>query len=234
MKVKFKVVEGPGAGREFRIPLPKCLVGRSQDCHLRLKSEAISRHHCLVHVREGRVLVHDLRSRSGTYVNGRQVQMDCELKSGDELRLGPLVVQIQIDQERTVPPAATVIGASAPTVAHRSEPSIPLEDSTIAEWIDQADAIAQARRVGDPGTRRLELKPTNRPEVTGSEGQSEASPETSGAQRQTAASSAVEYRVATLRDHNRTPGKLPTPAETGSKDSSDAAAKMLRRYFHGR
>lgn len=151
MKVKFKVVDGPGAGREFGIPLPKCLIGRLQDCHVRLKSEAISRHHCVVYVRGGELHVRDLRSRNGTYVNDRQVQRECELRDGDELRLGPLVVKIQIDHERNASLTPTANRARAIAVGHQSKTPCPLDDGSIAEWVEQADAIAQARRLNDPG-----------------------------------------------------------------------------------
>ncbi|MCY2991857.1 MAG: DUF1207 domain-containing protein [Planctomycetota bacterium] len=60
MNVKLKVLHGARAGKELGIPTPECLVGRSQDCHLQPKSEAISRHHCVVYVRDGRVFVRDL------------------------------------------------------------------------------------------------------------------------------------------------------------------------------
>lgn len=234
MKVKFRVVEGPGAGREFRIPIPKCVIGRSQDCHLRLNSEAISRHHCVVHVCAGKVFVRDLKSRNGTYVNGRQVPRDGELVNGDELRLGPLVVQIHIDHERHAFPAATVHEAGATTACHPSEARCPSEDGAVADWVEQADAIAQAQRLGDPETRRFELKAANRPKAQpGRPERSEASPESSGSREEAATSSVAEERVARLRDHNRTPGKLPIPEEIPSKDSSEAAAKMLKRFFGG-
>lgn len=233
MKVKFKVVDGPGARREFRIPLPKCLIGRNQDCHLRLKSEAISRHHCVVYVRGGKLLVQDLRSRNGTHVNDRLVQGECELGNGDELRLGPLVVKIQIDHERNASLTPTVNGASAIAVGYQAKAPCPLDDSSIAEWVEQADAIAQARRLNDPDTRRFEPRATDQPKVQpGSHAPSDANDqETTEGQEHATASSALERPVPKLRDQTTGPGKLPVPVATPSKDSSEAAENALKRFF---
>ena len=56
MKVKLKVLKGSGAGKEIRIPTPKCLIGRSDECHMRPKSEAVSRRHCVLYVKDGKVV----------------------------------------------------------------------------------------------------------------------------------------------------------------------------------
>lgn len=54
-----------------------CTVGRAQDCYVQLPSDllhrGISRHHCLLDINPPSVLVRDLGSRNGTYVNGRKI-----------------------------------------------------------------------------------------------------------------------------------------------------------------
>lgn len=83
-------------GREIRVPLPKCLVGRNPECHLRFLHPAVSRRHCVLYACEGRLFVRDLDSRNGTLLNGHLLWDDRELKTGDELQLGPLILEVRI------------------------------------------------------------------------------------------------------------------------------------------
>lgn len=98
MKVKLKVLKGSGGDRLFKIPTPKCLVGRGEDCHLRPKSDVISRRHCAILVEHGNVIVRDLQSRNGTFVDGERIEDDRVLKPGDKLQIGPLVFEVVIDR----------------------------------------------------------------------------------------------------------------------------------------
>ena len=60
MQVRLKVLQGSKAGKEIKIPTPQCLVGRSEECHLRPQTDAISRRHCLIMMTENEVVVRDL------------------------------------------------------------------------------------------------------------------------------------------------------------------------------
>ncbi len=64
------------------------VVGRADDCDVSLKLAAISRRHAAITVDGGRAVVRDLRSKNGTFVNGRRVDAAVELRDGDEIRLG--------------------------------------------------------------------------------------------------------------------------------------------------
>jgi pSer/pThr/pTyr-binding forkhead associated (FHA) protein len=89
-----KLIE-PGSGtertREIAIGNEEFLIGRGTDCDLRLREEDISRHHCLIHVRQKEMTLSDLGSSNGTFVNGQPVHSQARLKSGDEIQLGEKV-----------------------------------------------------------------------------------------------------------------------------------------------
>lgn len=75
-------------GKELALPLSgRVLVGRSRECALRLKGNVVSRRHCELVVGE-EVVIRDLGSRTGTFVNQVQIEGDCKLKNGDEVRIG--------------------------------------------------------------------------------------------------------------------------------------------------
>src|SRR5690242_17826090 len=64
------------------------LIGSSKRCNIQLLSPEVSFSHCVVSVDSGIVRVRDLRSRTGTFVNGAAVDVS-DLSHGDELKVGP-------------------------------------------------------------------------------------------------------------------------------------------------
>lgn len=56
----------------------------------------ISRNHAVLQIKDQRLIVVDLNSRNGTYVNGKRVepQSPAKLRDGDELRLGKIVMKL--------------------------------------------------------------------------------------------------------------------------------------------
>ena len=95
MQVKLKVTSGANAGKEVLIPVNKFFIGRDPQCHLRPKSDAISRHHCAILVTETQVAIRDFNSKNGVHVNGVRIQDICILKPGDVLRIGPLEFEVK-------------------------------------------------------------------------------------------------------------------------------------------
>src|SRR5437868_2461930 len=108
MSVKLIVRTGSQSGKQLKIPAPNCLVGRSEECHLRPQIEAISRRHCMIVTTETEVIVRDLKSRNGTFVNGEQVQGEAVLLSGDILRIGPIEFEVLLEQKAAKPKQAAV------------------------------------------------------------------------------------------------------------------------------
>lgn len=99
MQVKLKVLAGSNEGKEIAVNAEKFLIGRADECQLRPKSESVSRRHAAIIQKDGRVLLVDLKSRNGTFVNDKQLSSDKAkiLKDGDLLRIGKLEFQIAIE-----------------------------------------------------------------------------------------------------------------------------------------
>ena len=49
------------------------VIGRSSKCDLRVQDESISRHHCKIEVLDGQVMVTDLGSANGVYIDGKLI-----------------------------------------------------------------------------------------------------------------------------------------------------------------
>ena len=48
----------------------------------------VSGYHALIYVTPGKLLLQDMQSTNGTYVNGKKIQDECTVKEGDEIGLG--------------------------------------------------------------------------------------------------------------------------------------------------
>jgi pSer/pThr/pTyr-binding forkhead associated (FHA) protein len=99
MQVMLKVLSGTHEGKIIPVKDEKFLIGRSDSCQLRPKSESISRKHCVIVQKDGRVLLLDLKSRNGTFINEKQLSPDKAkiLKTGDKMRCGQLEFEILIE-----------------------------------------------------------------------------------------------------------------------------------------
>jgi len=80
---------------------PEFLIGRADDCDVRLIDKSVSRHHCAiaVDITANSVRVRDMESRNGTFVNDERVPGVCALQDGDRLTVGhvPLTIHIPDD-----------------------------------------------------------------------------------------------------------------------------------------
>jgi serine/threonine protein kinase len=91
------VVSGPNAGP--RRPLTDhavLLVGRGEDCDLRLNDPSVSRVHARITLLDGRVYLEDAGSRWGTLVNGIPTESR-ELAPGDRVEIGDTQLRLEAD-----------------------------------------------------------------------------------------------------------------------------------------
>src|SRR5262245_9372172 len=84
---RLVVIEGPDLGQEFEIPLRGGGIGRGEGNVVQLSDLAVSRAHCAVELREGRLCLVDEGSRNKTTVNGQAVRVHV-LEQGDEIAVG--------------------------------------------------------------------------------------------------------------------------------------------------
>lgn len=78
-------VSGATLGKTYAVT-DNAVIGRQPDCDLPIPAEEVSRHHARLKVTPDGVLVEDMGSANGTYINDKRVQSGL-LKAGEELRL---------------------------------------------------------------------------------------------------------------------------------------------------
>jgi serine/threonine protein kinase len=77
----------PETGQELRLAGATTLVGRAPECDVVLTSLAVSKRHCRIHRAKGQVILEDLKSSNGTWMNGHRVKR-CRLADGARLEIG--------------------------------------------------------------------------------------------------------------------------------------------------
>jgi predicted component of type VI protein secretion system len=97
MKLSLEVAEGTHKGKVIPITLTQFLIGRDPQCNLRPASPMISKRHCALLIRGGKVLVRDFGSTNGTLVNDEPVTGEAELHDKDRLKVGPLLFTVGIE-----------------------------------------------------------------------------------------------------------------------------------------
>jgi len=94
--LELKVIKSPnGQFDHFDIPSGRSLVvGRAEDCAIRLSSSGISKKHCVITpISLTRVEVEDLGSSNGTYINGLLIKKHI-MQPGDTLSVHSFVLQL--------------------------------------------------------------------------------------------------------------------------------------------
>jgi predicted component of type VI protein secretion system len=100
MKLSLVVkAAGPQEGKVLPIPLSQFVIGRDPQCHLRPASPMISKRHCAIVQRDGKVFIQDFGSTNGTSVNDQPVKNEIELHNSDKLKIGPLHFEVRIVQD---------------------------------------------------------------------------------------------------------------------------------------
>ena len=98
-------VEGTGAelvlltgskeSHRVRLRTQGHVVGRSPDCDISIDDPYASEFHARVGLQEGKVVVHDLGSTNGTYVNGRRVTSPTSVSRGDTVQIGKTTLEVR-------------------------------------------------------------------------------------------------------------------------------------------
>src|SRR5687768_17471369 len=86
------------AGKTYKLFLEKTTVGRSDGNTLVIRDDSVSSRHCEVLTHGAEVIVRDLGSSNGTFVNGTVLRnQQSVVKSGQTVRIGSIEARVEID-----------------------------------------------------------------------------------------------------------------------------------------
>lgn len=75
-------------GREHPLAAEKIVLGRAVENDIVITSKRISREHACVRRQGWRLILEDLGSTNGTYLNGQRIQTAVQLRDGDQIKVG--------------------------------------------------------------------------------------------------------------------------------------------------
>ena len=158
-------------GRVYELILEKTTVGRSDQNTLVISDASLSAAHCEILVNGPEVIVRDLGSRNGTFVNGaRLVNQQSQLKSGQTVRFGAVEARLELDappSDETVSEMTAVHAAGRamrerererenpkpanPSMKLGSPDSGPSDDRTVTDFTAPQPRPVEARTSPPPG-----------------------------------------------------------------------------------
>src|ERR1700730_1142989 len=119
---KLVILNQGMTGRIFDLNVERTTVGRVEDNTFQIADGSVSSHHAEILVQGSDIVVKDLNSTNGTFVNGEKIT-ETILKPGQTLGWGQ--VELKIDDGKPVtapPPAPAPAPASAPVSAPSQAP----------------------------------------------------------------------------------------------------------------
>src|SRR5215510_4864200 len=102
---KLVLLSAGMTGRTHELKVDKTTIGRVEDNTFQIAEPSVSSHHCEILLRGSDVVVRDLNSTNGTFINGEKVS-ESVLKPGQILRLGQ--IEMRLETEATSAPAKKV------------------------------------------------------------------------------------------------------------------------------
>jgi len=97
-RVRHKIESGP------------MRIGRSGDCEIQLPVASVSREHARIVPEDDRIMVEDLGSRNGTWVNGNRIAGPTSLRPGDRVEIAGVILELVSEQPQA---AQTILAGDA-------------------------------------------------------------------------------------------------------------------------
>ena len=150
MDLLLEIVEGPGAGRQIALTGP-IVLGRDSSADVVIDDGQISRRHARVTPSNGGVVVEDLESTNGTFVNRDEVHAPVELRPGDELLVGVTVLQLRSAEQVRVQASAVRPVPPALATPERRPAYVDSDDTGQPARAGAGAGILHNHDIGDPG-----------------------------------------------------------------------------------
>jgi predicted component of type VI protein secretion system len=226
MKLSLEVLTpGKMHGKVLPITAAQFIIGRDPDCQLRPASSLISKRHCAILIRDGKVCIRDFNSTNGTFVNDRQLKGELQLQDGDSLKAGPLAFRVHI----TAPAAADKPAPPPPTKPAKSPDDTEQEVAALSAGGGTKPAEKPGADDTDADAAALLLSMGDNDPPPGSPGvDSEGIPTGSTVMDMLAPGEGGE---AAKGKEGKAAGKADQPAPQKTGDTSAAAKSILDKYW---
>ena len=128
-------------GRSHELKAERTTVGRVEDNTFQIPDASVSSHHCEILLKGSDIVIRDLNSTNGTFINGQQIT-EATLKPSQILRLGQIEVRLEGDQS----PAA--------------QKKMMMDHTQVVPQGIKMDELGQVAKAGSPGFEKKSNKGT--------------------------------------------------------------------------
>lgn len=163
MEAKLIVVGGEVKATEIKLKLPT-IIGRGKGATLLLPHPLVSRQHCEIYEDNGQLVVRDMGSLNGTFVNNARLTEPTYLPSGDLLTIGDVTFRAEYTSDPNLQPPGgpktARIGGLPTSQAVKQPKADAVPDFAAAEEVEDVD-FAAIEEVADesPAVRNLDEIP---------------------------------------------------------------------------
>lgn len=126
MNYVLQIVRGRSEANTLKLIDGVNSIGRHDDCLIRIRSAQVSRRHCELFEDGDKLMLRDLGSSNGTFVNGKRVLGQQILKAGDVLTIGGVTFRVDPIKLPTKPDAE-------PTPQSKPTDTAELDNLPVAE-----------------------------------------------------------------------------------------------------
>ena len=162
-------------GRVYEFVPEKTTVGRGDSNTLVIHEDSVSSAHCEILVNGGEVIIHDLGSANGTFVNGTRVKGQCQVKHDQVVRFGSVEARLELDSQKwedTTTEETAVISMQRimrDQRRERNKPKPPDPSMTLdsGEGVEMGDHTVLLTRPAPAPEAKARLSPEPAPRPTG-------------------------------------------------------------------
>jgi pSer/pThr/pTyr-binding forkhead associated (FHA) protein len=138
--VKLVLLSAGMAGRSHELKVDKTTIGRLEDNTFQIPEPSVSSHHCEVLLNGSNVVIKDLNSTNGTFINGDKIS-ESPLKPGQVLRLGQ--IELRLETDATAPTGGTPASTQTPAPSSTKRQVDPTMSMTRGVKLNELDSATR-------------------------------------------------------------------------------------------
>ena len=166
--IRLDITSPDSKTRTVQFSQRRLSFGRSESADVRISDKTVSRMHAAITVEDGKAFLGDLHSRTGTFLNGRQILDNEALSSGDIIKMGETEVSVAAlefePNAESKPERKPAVGASPNTSA------LPVyKGGASTENFYGRDMLKLSRKIQDKVLELLNLSDSDTKDMTTAE-----------------------------------------------------------------
>jgi pilus assembly protein CpaF len=146
--IDLQLVHPTKGTRTFSFDKESVMLGRAPGNDVLVEVEGVSRYHARISIEEGQLIVQDLSSTNGTFVNSTRITTAVPLGEGDKVSIGNAIITAKIGD------------GSGASVGTDSEQPVVSEENITGTMVDMAGGGAAYKPpAADPETHKIKAEP---------------------------------------------------------------------------